>query len=51
MSPSLIGVLSAASGLGILALALFQRRHAFWFYLGAVLLAGGCLILVFLPHA
>jgi hypothetical protein len=47
MSPDLLGVVCAAVGVGLLVLALLQGRSAFWLYIGAVLLAGGLLIIAF----
>lgn len=47
MPLDLFGVLCAACGMGILCLALLFGRTPFWLYLGAVLLAGGFLIVAF----
>lgn len=47
MSPDLIGVLTSAIGVGLFCLGLLQGGKPFWPAVGAVLLAGGLLIIAF----
>lgn len=47
MSPDLIGVLASSIGVGIVCFSLLFARTPFWPYLGAVLIAGGFLIIAF----